>query len=65
MAQPTIVGYVVFLLAPLVLWFIVNRAAASAGDRQPFFAIIAGSDGRLSVSRLQAMFWTLVVFGAY
>lgn len=65
MGAPNAFGYIVFFLAPFVLWFVVDRAAASSGDRQPLLAIIAGGDGRLSVSRLQALLWTFVVFGAY
>ena len=58
-------GYWLFFLVPLVLWFIgatfVRRKELSA----KYFAFIAGGDNRLSLSRLQAFAWTLIIFGSF
>jgi hypothetical protein len=58
-------GWVVFLAVPLVLWMIGGGVAYWKKRQSPLFAYIAGSDNRLSLSRLQAFLWTLVIFGAF
>jgi hypothetical protein len=37
----------------------------SVGKDHSILAIIAGHDGRLSISRLQAFMWTMAIFGTY
>jgi hypothetical protein len=58
-------GWLVFFGVPLVLWTIGAGAAFKKGRNSPFFAYIAGSDQRLSLSRAQAFAWTLIIFGAF
>lgn len=58
-------GWLVFFGVPLLLWIIGAGAAFNKGRNSPFFAYIAGSDHRLSLSRLQAFAWTLTIFGAF
>ena len=58
-------GYLLFFAIPAFLWL----AGMIAVKRRPFaarlFAFVAGSDNRLSLSRLQAFVWTLVIFGSF
>lgn len=65
MKNHQIFGWLVFLGVPLVLWLIGGGAAFKKGRNSPFFAYIAGSDQRLSLSRAQAFAWTLTIFGAF
>src|SRR5205807_4486585 len=58
-------GWLVFFGVPLLLWLIGAGAASKKARNSPFFAYIAGSDHRLSLSRLQAFLWTLTIFGAF
>ncbi len=58
-------GWLVFFLVPMLLWLLAGGAAMWKGRKSPFLAYIAGSDNRLSLSRLQAFLWTLVIFGAF
>lgn len=58
-------GWSVFFGVPLLLWLIGAGAALRKGRNSPFLAYVAGSDNRLSLSRLQAFLWTLVIFGAF
>jgi hypothetical protein len=58
-------GIVVFFAVPLILWLIGAIAARRLGRDHALLVVISGTDGRLSVSRLQALLWTLVIFGAY
>jgi|GEM_PF-2389022 len=58
-------GWLVFFLVPILLWLLAGGAAMWKGRKSPFLAYIAGSDNRLSLSRLQAFLWTLVIFGAF
>lgn len=59
MGASTTAGWIVFFATPLVLWLI------SMGFSRGAFAFISSSEGRLSLSRLQALAWTLVVFGSF
>lgn len=58
-------GYFLFFAIPLALWTVGILSVR----RRPFvarlFAFVAGGDNRLSLSRLQAFAWTLVIFGAF
>lgn len=58
------VGYVVFIAAPILLWVIVS-ALAKRGEPAKFLSLVSGHDGRLSLSRAQALAWTLVIFGSF
>jgi hypothetical protein len=58
-------GRWLFFLVPIILWLIGGGVAMFKGRKSPFLAYIAGSDNRLSLSRLQAFLWTLVIFGAF
>jgi hypothetical protein len=58
-------GWLIFFGVPLLLWLIGAGAAFKKAKNSPFFAYIAGSDHRLSLSRLQAFLWTLTIFGAF
>src|SRR5215510_12848033 len=58
-------GWLIFFGVPLLLWIIGAGAALKKGRNSPFFAYIAGSDHRLSLSRAQAFAWTLTIFGAF
>jgi hypothetical protein len=58
-------GYVVFFAAPLLLWMIAILVTKRKGRGARAFAFIAGSDNRLSLARLQALAWTLVIFGSF
>ena len=58
-------GYWFFFLIPIALWFIgasfIRRKEFSA----KYLAFVAGGDNRLSLSRLQAFAWTMVIFGSF
>jgi hypothetical protein len=65
MHLPVLWGYISFVAIPTFLWLL----GALAVRRRPFparlAAFVAGSDNRLSLSRLQAFAWTLVIFGSF
>src|ERR1051325_6598537 len=65
MEWPRLFGYLVFFLLPLLLWLIATAAVKRNGLGARLFAFIAGSDNRLSMSRLQALAWALVIFGSF
>src|SRR5262245_13206264 len=65
MNLPIELGYAAFFLVPLLLWGIAILATKRKGSGARAFTIIAGSDNRLSLARLQAFAWTLVIFGSY
>lgn len=60
-----LLGGVVFVLVPLLLWGIASMVSKRKGPTARVFAFMAGSDNRLSLSRLQALAWTLVIFGSF
>jgi len=65
MGWPQNWGWVLFLLVPGILW-IIGALANRGGDiRDRIFGFAVGTDGRLSLSRLQAFLWTLVIFGSF
>lgn len=59
------VGVLLFFGLPIVLWAIGTAAVKRQGIGARIVAFIAGSDNRLSLSRLQAFLWTLVIFGSF
>ncbi len=65
MNLPEYTGYLVFFLLPIFLWLFVAAIVRRKGFKERAFALIAGSDNRLSLSRLQAFGWTLVIFGSF
>jgi hypothetical protein len=63
---PLRLGLILFFLAPLVIWVIVFLIAGIKNNYKfKFFGLIVGNDNRLSLSKLQALAWTLVIFGSY
>lgn len=58
-------GALFFFLVPLWLWAIGTLFIKRNEFTAKIFAFIAGSDNRLSLSRLQAFAWTLVIFGSW
>lgn len=62
---PLFLGVILFFVVPIVLWVIVFLIAGKKNNSLKFFGLIVGSDNRLSLSRLQAFAWTLVIFGSY
>ena len=65
MNLPRLVGYFVFFLLPIFLWLLAAAVVSRKGVKARLGALIAGSDNRLSLSRLQAFGWTLVIFGSF
>jgi hypothetical protein len=63
--EPVWLGYLIFFLVPIVLWMIGVAVVKRPGFEARAFAFVAGSDNRLSLSRLQAFSWTLVIFGSF
>jgi len=52
------------VIVPLVLWALFSLLTRE-WKRKRLFGLIAGADNRLSLSRLQAFAWTMVIFGTY
>ena len=65
MNLPNWTGYLVFFLLPILLWAIGAAVVRRKGFEARVLAFVAGSDNRLSLSRLQAFIWTLVIFGSF
>ncbi|MBI1761946.1 MAG: hypothetical protein HYR56_10970 [Acidobacteria bacterium] len=65
MGAPVILGKAAFFLVPLLLWAVAAFATKQKGLGVRAFAFIAGSDNRLSLAKLQALAWTLVIFGSF
>lgn len=63
--NPYFWGVLLFFLVPVVLWLIGITFIRRRYVSDKFFVFIAGSDNRLSLSRLQAFAWTLVIFGSF
>src|SRR5713226_3359157 len=64
--KPVTIGWIIFFGVPGTLWLlgaIVNRGQRSRAAR--VFAFMVGTDNRLSLSRLQAFLWSLVIFGSF
>lgn len=58
-------GWGIFIGAPIVLWLLGTVAVRCRGVGARVVAFFAGSDNRLSLSRLQAFLWTLAIFGSF
>jgi hypothetical protein len=65
MNWPASIGWLAFVAVPLLLWLLGFLASRGHGFAASALAFVVGSDGRLSVSRLQAFLWTLVIFGSW
>jgi hypothetical protein len=63
--NPYLWGPLMFFLVPLLLWFLATAFVRRRESSARYLAFIAGSDSRLSLSRLQALVWTLVIFGSF
>jgi hypothetical protein len=63
--NPYFWGVVLFFLVPIILWLIGVLFIKRPEFTDKLVAYIAGSDNRLSLSRLQAFVWTLVIFGSW
>jgi hypothetical protein len=57
-------GIVLLFAVPLLFWLLLT-GIAQRGRRRVFSAVVTGHDGRLSLSRLQAFLWTMLIAGAY
>jgi hypothetical protein len=64
MGWPKEWGWVLFFAVPLILSVVVGISAVREVP-SPLLALVAGSDNRLSLSRLQAFAWTWVIFGGF
>ena len=58
-------GLFLFFFVPFLLWLFCVAFIRRKYVSDKFFVFVAGSDNRLSLSRLQAFLWTLVIFGSF
>ena len=58
-------GILLFFVVPVLLWAAFIFAIKFSGTRVRPFGLLIGSDNRLSLSRAQALAWTLVIFGSW
>jgi len=65
MNWPASFGWALFIAVPLALWGLGALANRGHGFWACVLAFMVGSDNRLSLSRLQAFVWTLVIFGSF
>jgi hypothetical protein len=65
MNWPTGIGWVVFICVPVLIWLLGALANRGHGFSARALGFVVGSDNRLSLSRLQAFLWTLIIFGSY
>jgi hypothetical protein len=65
MGWPQAFGWVLFLLVPGTLWIVGAIANRGQNMAARLLGFAVGTDGRLSISRVQAFAWTLVIFGSY
>lgn len=63
--NPYFWGTLLFFLIPIALWFIGSAFIPRPKLSAKILAFIAGSDNRLSLSRLQAFTWSLIIFGSF
>lgn len=63
--SPWAMGLILFFVVPFVIWLIVVLIARIKNKAFKFVGLIVGGDNRLSLSKLQALAWTLVIFGSY
>lgn len=65
MHWPVTVSWIAFFAIPGGLWAIGALANRGHGPAAKILGFTVGSDNRLSLSRLQAFLWTLVIFGSF
>lgn len=65
MHWPSTFGWIVFIVVPGGLWLLGAWVNRGHGFWARILGFIVGTDNRLSLSRLQAFLWTLVIFGSY
>lgn len=63
--NPYFWGVLLFFLVPVTLWLVGVLFVKRPKFSDKLVAFVAGSDNRLSLSRLQAFVWTLVIFGSW
>lgn len=63
--NPYFWGTLLFFLVPILIWLVCTLFIKRQKPTDKLLAFIAGSDNRLSLSRLQAFAWTLVIFGSF
>lgn len=63
--NPYFWGVLLFFLVPIVIWLTGVAFIKRPKLSDKLVAFIAGSDNRLSLSRLQVFAWTLVIFGSW
>jgi hypothetical protein len=61
----TCAGRIVFVIVPVALWLLFAVIVHRRGFWGKLLPLIAGRDNRLSLSRAQALTWSLVIFGSY
>ena len=59
------IAWLVFFLVLLLFWLLGMVVARKQGPNTASLALIGGSDNRLSLSRLQAYAWTLIIFASF
>jgi hypothetical protein len=65
MNLPISLGYWLFFIVPVILWLIAASFIRRKSLSAKFLSFIATSDNRLSLSRIQAFAWTMVIFGSF
>ncbi len=65
MNWPASIGWVVFICVPGLIWLLAALANRGHGPSAKALGFVVGNDNRLSLSRLQAFVWTLVIFGSF
>ena len=55
----------VFFGVPILLWLVVIVVTKFSDRRTSVFSVLIGTDNRLSLSRGQALAWTLVIFASW
>lgn len=65
MNWPVGVAWLVFIGVPGLLWLLGALANRGHGFWAGVLGFAVGTDNRLSVSRVQAFLWTLVIFGSF
>jgi hypothetical protein len=65
MEWPVSIGWLLFVGVPAVLWILGAWANRGHGIVAKILGFAVGTDNRLSLSRIQAFVWTLVIFGSF
>jgi hypothetical protein len=65
MNWPASIGWILFICVPGLIWLLGALANRGHEPSAKALGFVVGSDNRLSLSRLQAFLWTLIIFGSY